>query len=132
MRKISALAMIALLGGFGAALANDQTPADAPAAQERPMSADAVKEKADAMGYDVEHLKTDGDRYKARLRDRESGAGVKAAFDKETGELTGAKLARGEHERGERKEARERKESREHRDEHRESREHERRGDRHD
>jgi hypothetical protein len=118
MRTILALAMIAVLGGFGVALANDQGRNDERAAQARAISADDMKAKADKLGYDVEHLKKDDDHYHAHLIDRETGAGVEAAFDKKTGELVSAQLAREDRETGERDE------SREHKDEHRESGEH--------
>ena len=80
-----------------------------------------MKAKADKMGYDVEHMKKDDEHYHARLIDRESGAGVTAAFDKESGELVEAKLARDDQGAGEHKE------SREHKNEHRESGEHQKR-----
>ena len=118
MRTIFALAMIAVLGGFGVALANDQGRNDDGAAQARAVSADDMKARADKMGYDVEHMKKDDEHYHARLIDRESGAGVTAAFDKDTGELVEAKLARENHE------ANDSDESREHKDGHRESGEH--------
>jgi len=127
MRTILALAMIAVLGGFGVALANDQGRNDERAAQARAISADDMKAKADKLGYDVEHLKKDDDHYHAHLIDRETGAGVEAAFDKKTGELVSVQLARDKQEAGERDEARERDDSREHKDEHRESHEHQER-----
>ena len=91
MRTLFALAMIAVLGGFGVAFASDHGRSDERAAQGRSLSADDMKAKADKMGYDVEHLKKDDEHYHARLIDRESGAGVTAAFDKETGELINAR-----------------------------------------
>jgi len=121
MRTLFALAMIAVLGGFGVAFASDHGRSDERAAQGRSLSADDMKAKADKMGYDVEHLKKDDEHYHARLIDRESGAGVTAAFDKETGELVDAKLARDDQGAGVREE------SREHRDGHRESGEHQER-----
>jgi hypothetical protein len=113
MRIISVLAMVAVVGGLGTAFANDRTLDQERAAPA--ISTEAMKAQIDAMGYDVARLKQNDDKYKVRLIDRESGAGVKAAFDKETGELVGAKLARDDHEAGEREhESGERKETREH------------------
>jgi hypothetical protein len=121
MRTLFALAMIAVLGGFGTALASDQERNEAGATKARAVSADDRKAKADKMGYDVEHMKKDDEHYHARLIDRESGAGVTAAFDKESGELVEAKLARDDQGAGEHKE------SREHKNEHRESGDHQKR-----
>jgi hypothetical protein len=112
MRIISALAMVAVLGGLGTAFANDHVRNDERAAPA--ISTKAMKAQIGAMGYDVVRLKQDDGMYKARIVEHESGAGVKAAFDKQSGELIGAKLARDNHEAGEREhEAGERKESRE-------------------
>ena len=121
MRTLFALAMIAVLGGFGTALASDQGRDEVSGTKARAVSADDMKAKADKMGYDVEHMRKDDEHYHARLIDRESGAGVTAAFDKKTGELVDAKLARGDHDAGEGDE------TREHKDGHRESRDHQER-----
>jgi len=52
-----------------------------------------MKQKIDALGYDVRRLKADDRAFKARIVDRESGGAVKATFDIATGERMRAKPA---------------------------------------
>jgi hypothetical protein len=133
MRTILALAAVAAIGAAGAAYATDRTTDKTNKLQDRAISAEQMKAKVDSLGYDVDRMKKDNGAYKARLTDRDSGGKVNVRFDGKTGALTGAKLAREEHERGEREAAREHgkapaqkaemeKERHEERDEHREDR----------
>jgi Peptidase propeptide and YPEB domain len=79
MQTILALAMIAVFGGIGAALANDQGRNDDRAAQARAISADDMKAKSDNLGYDVEHMKKDDEYYHADLIDRARAASAPQA-----------------------------------------------------
>lgn len=120
MRYILALATVAVVGVAGAAFANDQMRDQAP---EQAISADQLKSKIETMGYDVDRMKTDGDVYRARLVDRDTGRTVKASFDAESGELEHAKLAQKEREEShEGRQAGEHKERHEDRDDRREDR----------
>ena len=107
MRIILALAAVAAVTVAGAAYATDRATDKSNKMQDRAISAEQIKAKIDSLGYDVERIEKDDGAYKARLTDRDSGGKVKARFDSKTGALTGAKLARDEHEKDEREEARE-------------------------
>jgi hypothetical protein len=92
MRRILTMAVIATLGGtLGAALADEGGSAGEVRGQA--ISLDAMKQRIDVLGYDVRRLKVDDRVFKAQIIDRESGGGVKAIFDRTTGELVRARLA---------------------------------------
>lgn len=52
-----------------------------------------MRQKIEALGYNVHRLKVDDGVFKARIVERQSGGVVKATFDLGTGELVRAKLA---------------------------------------
>jgi hypothetical protein len=52
-----------------------------------------MKQKIEALGYDIRRLKVDDGVFNAKIVDRQSGGIVKANFDHATGELVRAKLA---------------------------------------
>src|SRR5574340_551169 len=89
MRTFAALTIVAILAGtIGVALAQDGPPQS-----HKAVSIEAMKQKIDALGYDVSRLKVDDGVFKAKIVERQSGGVVKATFDLGTGELVRAKLA---------------------------------------
>lgn len=55
------------------------------------VSAPAMRQKIDALGYDVLRLKSEHGRFFARIIDRQSGGGVDAEFSARTGDLIRAR-----------------------------------------
>ena len=84
MRAIATLIIIAAVAGTsGAALAEASRKAST-------ISVDVMKQKIDAIGYDVLGLKLDGDFFRTHLVDRRNGGFVKGTFNAATGELVRA------------------------------------------
>jgi hypothetical protein len=93
MRRIAAFTAVALLmGTVGLAVADDSTTASAREPVTPLISLDAMTQKIDALGYDVDRLKVDHGRFEARIVDRQTGGVVEAIFSMTTGELVRAKL----------------------------------------
>jgi hypothetical protein len=93
MLKIAASATIgALIGATAIALAQGVNPPGKQEPQQQTISIDSMKQKIDALGYDVRRLKVDDGAFKAEIVDRQSGGLVKASFDLATGELVRARL----------------------------------------
>lgn len=88
MRKITITALtltLAALGFAGGSRAFD-------GAATAPVTTATMQEKIDALGYDVQRLRTTDRGFKARIIDRDSGGVVQVRFDA-AGDLTAARLA---------------------------------------
>jgi hypothetical protein len=82
---IAGAAVLLGIGGIGLAIAGS--------AGEKANMIRAMKQKIDALGYDVRRLRIDDGVFKTLIVDRESGGAVKATFDRANGEFVRAKLA---------------------------------------
>ncbi len=112
MRFIIPLAFIAGLGATSVAFAEAPTRELKTDAQPRAISAAELRAQIDKLGCDVRTLKDEARHYEAYIVDRASGGAIEAIFDKTSGELLGARLAREGHESQAHDEARERHEPR--------------------
>jgi peptidase YpeB-like protein len=93
MRTIAALTTIAVLvGATGVALAQGVNSHSKHEPQQQTISINAMKQKIDALGYDVLRLTKDDGVFKAKIVDRQSGGVVRASFDLASGELVRAEL----------------------------------------
>ena len=92
MRKMivsGALAAAAFLA-VPAFAAGDHEDQQAPAREQ--ISTENMKQKIENLGYDVRHLEMENGNFEVHLVEKTSGAGVKAIFQGETGELVRAEL----------------------------------------
>ncbi len=93
MRNILTFTSIAVLigtigiGTIGPALAQTERPQARQA-----ISIETMKQKIDALGYDVRRVKVHRGVFKARIVERQSGGVVEAIFDRTDGELVRARL----------------------------------------
>lgn len=93
MRTIAAFTTIAVLAGtIGIGLAQGVNSHSRHESQQNTISIAAMKQKIDALGYDVRRLKTDDGVFRTRIVDRQTGGVVKATFDRTSGELVRARL----------------------------------------
>lgn len=89
MRNIIITASVALLiATAGIALAKNSN-----ATSPQAVSIESMRQKIEALGYNVTGLKVDDGVFKARIVERQSGGVVRATFALATGELIRAKLA---------------------------------------
>ena len=88
MRKPLIFAAIALFAAStGAALAEGANSSLHQTSQSRAMPVDVLKQKIDALGYDLRSVEVDDGVFKTRIVDRQSRLPVKARFDTVSGEL---------------------------------------------
>ncbi len=94
MQTIAAsIAIVLLVGATGLAQAQGDNPSGNHESQRQAISSNAMKQKIEARGYDIQRLELDDGVFKARIIDRESGGAVKVTFDPIKGELVRARLA---------------------------------------
>ncbi len=104
------LAIVVGLGATTFALAEASTRAPANDAQPPAISVAALKAQLAELGYHVARLEAEETHYEAYMVERRSGGAVEATYDKTTGVLLGARLAREDHVDRAHDEARERRE----------------------
>jgi Peptidase propeptide and YPEB domain len=91
------LAIVVGLGATTFALAEATTREPVNGAQPPAMSVAALKAQLVELGYDVARLKAEATHYEAYLVERRTGGAVEATYDKTSGVLLGARLARDDH-----------------------------------
>lgn len=88
MRKLATFAAIALFAAStGAALADDDHSSVREKSQSRATAVDTLKQRIDALGYDVHSVEREDGVFVTRIVDRESKGMVKASFDAGSSEL---------------------------------------------
>ena len=87
-RNTAITASIALLIGAAGVTLAQGSHAKGP----QPVSISAMRQKIEALAYNVRRIKVDDGVFKAQIVERQSGGAVEAIFDLSTGELIRAKL----------------------------------------
>jgi hypothetical protein len=90
MRKIISSAAIAATAFLAVPAWADRDHRDDRATGNEQISTEHMKQKIDALGYDIRRLEVEDGDYEAHLVDQKSGGAVKAVFHGATGELVRA------------------------------------------
>jgi hypothetical protein len=92
MRKITTLAALLGFMALSAPAFADDQPNSPSALTGNPVTLEVMRQKIDALGYDVRRLKAEHGRFEALIVDRQTGGLVEAVFSAWDGELVRAKL----------------------------------------